>query len=89
MISSLLIIASIYLIGFVEILTFYIYFNPFWREDFRIHYLSECIEVELILPFEVSADALLMTALKKQIRVMKKRVRNISNIVLFFKQNED
>ena len=58
-------------------------------EDFRIHYLSECVEVELILPFALSADALLMTALKKQIRVMKKRVRNISNVVLFFKQNEE
>ena len=58
-------------------------------EDFRIHYLSECVEVELILPFSLSADALLMTTLKKQIRVMKKRVRNISNVVLFFKQNEE
>ena len=58
-------------------------------EDFRIHYLSECVEVELILPFGLSADALLMAALKKQTQLIKKRVRNISNIVLFFKQNED
>ena len=58
-------------------------------EDFRIHYLSECIEVELILPFVLSADTALMQALKKQIKVMKKRVKDINDIVLFFKQNEE
>lgn len=58
-------------------------------EDFRIHYLSECIEVELILPFALSADTVLMQALKNQIKVMKKRVKEINDIVLFFKQNEE
>lgn len=58
-------------------------------EDFRIHYLSECIEVELILPFALSADTALMQALKKQIKVMKKRIKDINDIVLFFKQNEE
>lgn len=57
--------------------------------DFRIHYLNGQIEVEVILPFALSEQPLLLVTLKKQCKRMQTKVRKIKNITLFFKHNED
>lgn len=58
-------------------------------EDFRIHYLNGQIEVELILPFSLSEQPVLIDKLRKQCKRMKLKVQKINNIILFFKQNEE
>ncbi len=58
-------------------------------DDFRIHYLNGQIEVEVILPFALSKQPQLLATLKKQCRLMTKKVRKINNVILFFKHNED
>jgi cation diffusion facilitator family transporter len=58
-------------------------------EDFRIHYLNEQIEVELILPFALSEQPVLIDKLRKQCKRMTLKVQKINNIILFFKQDEE
>lgn len=58
-------------------------------EDFRIHYLNGQIEVELILPFSLSEQPVLIDKLRKQCKRMKLKVQKINNIILFFKQDEE
>jgi len=58
-------------------------------EDFRIHYLNGQIEVEVILPFALSADPERLKALTKQCQLIKHNVNKINNVILFFKHNED
>lgn len=58
-------------------------------EDFRIHYLNGQIEVELILPFSLSEQPVLIDKLRKQCKRMTLKVQKINNIILFFKQNEE
>ncbi|MEY3289524.1 MAG: hypothetical protein RLZZ419_1766 [Pseudomonadota bacterium] len=58
-------------------------------EDFKIHYLNGQIEIEVILPFTVSQQPPLLATLKKRCKLMKKKVKTINNITLFFKHNED
>jgi cation diffusion facilitator family transporter len=58
-------------------------------EDFRIHYLNGQIEVELILPFALSEQPVLIDKLRKQCKRMTLKVQKINNIIVFFKQNED
>lgn len=58
-------------------------------EDFRIHYLNEQIEVELILPFSLSEQPVLIDKLRKQCKRMTLKVQKINNIILFFKQDEE
>ncbi len=54
-------------------------------EDFRIHYLNGQIEVEVILPFAISAQAEQLTQLKKQCALMGAEVNQINEVFLFFK----
>jgi cation diffusion facilitator family transporter len=58
-------------------------------EDFRIHYLNGQIEVELILPFSLSEQPVLIDKLRKQCKRMTLKVQKINNIILFFKQDEE
>ena len=58
-------------------------------DDFRIHYLNGQIEVEVILPLALSTQPQLLATLKKQCRVMTRKVRKINNVILFFKHKED
>ena len=58
-------------------------------EDFRIHYLNGQIEVEVIFPFAISEQPLLLAALKMQCKLLKAKVKRINNVTLFFKHNED
>jgi cation diffusion facilitator family transporter len=58
-------------------------------DDFRIHYLNGQIEVEVILPFAVSKQPQLLATLKKQCKLMTRKVKKINNVILFFKHNED
>jgi cation diffusion facilitator family transporter len=58
-------------------------------EDFRIHYLNGQIEVELILPFALSEQPVLIDKLRKQCKRMTLKVQKINNIILFFKQDEE
>ena len=58
-------------------------------EDFRIHYLNGQIEVEIIVPFALSKQPLLLAALKKQSKMMRVKVNKINNVTLFFKHHED
>ncbi len=58
-------------------------------EDFRIHYLNGQIEVELILPFSLSEQPVLIDKLRKQCKRMTFKVQKINNIILFFKQDEE
>ena len=58
-------------------------------DDFRIHYLNGQIEVEVILPLALSAQPQLMATLKKQCRLMTRKVKKINNVILFFKHKED
>jgi hypothetical protein len=58
-------------------------------DDFRIHYLNGQIEVELILPFAFSEQVTVLNLLKKQCNLIKLKEKRITNIICFFKQNED
>jgi cation diffusion facilitator family transporter len=58
-------------------------------DDFRIHYLNGQIEVELILPFSLSEQPVLIDKLRKQCKRMTLKVQKINNIILFFKQDEE
>ena len=58
-------------------------------DDFRIHYLNGQIEVEVILPFALSKQPQLLATLKKQCKLMTRKVKKINNVILFFKHNED
>lgn len=58
-------------------------------EGFRIHYLNGQIEVELILPFSLSEQPVLIDKLRKQCKRMTLKVQKINNIILFFKQDEE
>ncbi len=58
-------------------------------EDFRIHYLDGQVDVEVILPFALSQQAEQLAQLKTQCELMKTDVKQINNVLIFFKQNED
>jgi len=58
-------------------------------EDFRIHYLNGQIEVELILPFSLSEQPVLIDKLRKQCKRMTLKVQKINNIIFCFKQDEE
>ena len=58
-------------------------------DDFRIHYLNGQIEVELILPFAFSEQGTVLNLIKKQCNLIKLKEKRITNIICFFKQNED
>jgi cation diffusion facilitator family transporter len=58
-------------------------------DDFRIHYLNGQIEVEVILPFALSADPELLATLSQQCQLIKLNFNKINNVILFFKHNED
>ena len=67
--------------------TYLIEFKPS-IEDFRIHYLNGQIELELILPFALSKQALFSDLLSNQCKRMKHEVEQIETIILFFKNHE-
>ena len=67
--------------------TYLIEFKPS-IEDFRIHYLNGQIELELILPFALSKQALFSDLLRNQCKRMKHEVEQIETIILFFKNHE-
>lgn len=53
--------------------------------DFKIHYLNDQIELELILPFALIEQAEQIAHLKQQCEQMKLDVEKIVNILIFFK----
>lgn len=53
--------------------------------DFKIHYLNEQIEVELILPFALIEQTEQIAQLKQQCEQMKLDVEKIANVLIFFK----
>jgi cation diffusion facilitator family transporter len=54
-------------------------------EDFRIHYLDGQVEVEVILPFELSQQPEQLRLIKKQCKLMSLEVKKIDNVFVFFK----
>jgi len=54
-------------------------------EDFRIHYLDGQVEVEVILPFSLSAQAQQLEHIKKQCALMSAEVSKINKVFVFFK----
>lgn len=54
-------------------------------EDFRIHYLDGQIEVEVILPFELSQQSQQLDKIKTQCERMRAKVKRIDNVFVFFK----
>ncbi|MGZ5026056.1 MAG: cation diffusion facilitator family transporter [Methylobacter sp.] len=54
-------------------------------EDFRIHYLDGQIEVEVILPFELSQQPRQLDKIKTQCQRMRAKVKRIDNVFVFFK----
>lgn len=54
-------------------------------EDFRIHYLDGKVEVEVILPFTLSAQAHQLEQIKKQCALMSAEVSKINKVFVFFK----
>lgn len=54
-------------------------------EDFRIHYLDGQIEVEVILPFELSQQPQQLDKIKTQCERMRAKVKRIDNVFVFFK----
>lgn len=56
--------------------------------DFKIHYLNGYVELEVILPFALSEQAEQIIQLKQQCERMKTDVEKITNVFIFFKQDE-
>ena len=54
-------------------------------EDFRIHYLDGQIELEVILPFAISAQPGQLEKITKQCKLMRVEVKKIDNVFVFFK----
>lgn len=54
-------------------------------DDFKIHYLDGQVEVEVILPFALSEQTEQLATLKNQCEQMKTDVKQINNVLIFFK----
>ena len=57
-----------------------------YLEDFRIHYLNQQIEVELIVPFSVSEQMDLLQNINATIKHLQDNVPQIKKVFLFFKK---
>ncbi len=54
-------------------------------EDFRIHYLDGRVELEVILPFAISAQPEQLEAIKQQCLLMRTDIKKIDKVFVFFK----
>jgi cation diffusion facilitator family transporter len=54
-------------------------------EDFKIHYLDGQVEIEVILPFALSESVEQLAQLKTQCEQLKTDVKQINNVLIFFK----
>lgn len=57
-----------------------------YLEDFRIHYLNQKIEVELILPFSLSEQSDFLNSIDITIRRLQREISQIKSVFLFFKK---
>lgn len=67
-----------------SLLDFYLDGSKSVVQDFRIHYLDGKLDLELILPFFLSASTEQLAVLQRQCRLLKKEVKRINNISLLF-----
>ena len=58
-----------------------------YLEDFRIHYLNQQIEIELIVPFSLAMQTDLLEDINATIQHVKQDVSQIKTIFLFFKKS--
>ncbi len=56
-----------------------------YLNDFRIHYLNQQIEIELILPFNVSKQTDLLASVNVTIEQLQRDVSQVKSVFLFFK----